>query len=473
MYKNHHYILQHKCCLDLKQPIIVGVSGGADSLYLLDVLWRLKYPLVVVHINHLLRTSAGDDELLVQREAEARGLEYRVNRKNALEFAHEQKIAVEEAARTIRYQYLYQEAEVSGAQAVAVGHTADDQVETVLMHLLRGAGTAGLRGMSYRALPNTWSEQIPLVRPLLGVWREEILNYLDQQGIIPTLDETNRDTKYFRNRIRHELLPVLRNYNPSIRQVVHRMADVLRGDYEIIEQTVDDTWSSLVLDNAPGYLRMRGDYFRKQTQGLQRLLIRKAVAHLRPDLRDVDYEAIERVLLFLEKKSRGQVDVVGGLSFLIEGDSIWLARDEVDLPIDAWPQIGSESMVHLNVPGEYRLEAGWMIKTKWVDQKAPVGETLPENRFFAWLDGDRLEIPLAVRWRIAGERFKPAGMEGHMIKISDLMINIKLPERARSRWPLVVSGNEVVWIPGYRIADGYQAGSASRRVVLIELLQQA
>ena len=400
------------------------------------------------------------------------GLEYRVTRENALEFAQEQKIPVEEAARTIRYQSLFKEAKISGAQTVAVGHTADDQVETVLMHLLRGTGTAGLRGMSYRALPNTWSEQIPLVRPLLGVWREEITNYLEQQGIIPALDETNLDPKYFRNRIRHELIPQLESYNPAIRQVIRRMAEVLRGDYEIIEQAVDNTWSSVLLDKGQGYLRMRKNSFRKQTQGLQRQLIRKAVAHLMPDLRDLDFEAIERVLVFLEKQSPGQIDVIGGLSFLIEGDSMWLARDEADLPIDAWPQIGSESVAHINVPDVNRLEAGWLIRTKWVEQKPPAGETLPENRFCAWLDGDRLEIPLTIRGRTAGEHFKPAGMEGHRIKISDLMINIKIPERARSRWPLLVSRDEVVWIPGYRIAEGYQAGLASRRVVLVELLQQ-
>src|SRR4030067_3134889 len=178
-------ILLDECQLEPTRKVLIGVSGGPDSLCLLDVLTQLGYPLVVAHFNHQLRPEAQLEAEQVRRFAESHGLSFVMGERDGRSFAREQRLSLEEAARVARYRFLFEQTEESGAQAVAVAPTADDQVETVLMHLLRGSGLAGLKGMSPRATPNSWSQTIPPVRPLLGVGRSEGLAYCEERGLKP------------------------------------------------------------------------------------------------------------------------------------------------------------------------------------------------------------------------------------------------------------------------------------------------
>ena len=204
--------LERDCQILPDKQILVGVSGGADSLCLLDILIRLGYPVLVAHFNHLLRPEASDDARAVEGIADMLKVPLVLGEGSANDYAQEHNLSIEESARNLRYRFLFKRAEIHDAKAVAVAHNADDQVETVLMHLLRGAGLDGLTGMPYRALPNPWSETIPLVRPLLGIWRTEIETYCTERELNPVIDRSNIDTTFFRNRLRHELIPELDTY---------------------------------------------------------------------------------------------------------------------------------------------------------------------------------------------------------------------------------------------------------------------
>ena len=230
--------------------------------------------------------------------------------------------------------------ETLGLQAVAVGHTADDQVETVLMHLLRGAGLSGLRGMSYYSLPNPWSQTIPLVRPLLGVWREEIMAYLARQGLQPSLDASNLEKRYYRNRLRHELIPQLEELNPGARRRIWKMAALLQDEDETIERVVDAAWGQCCLVDSEAAVAFDTGGLRDQPKGVQRRLIRRAIARLRPGLRDIDYETVDRALDFLTSPTRtGQMDLAAGLRLEMEGERLWIADWKADLPGANWPQL--------------------------------------------------------------------------------------------------------------------------------------
>ena len=163
--------LQNEGKLEAKNLILVGISGGPDSLCLLHALHTLGYNLVAAHVNHRLRPEADEEAQMVKQFVGGLGVRFISCKVDVLSYADEHKVSIEEAARTIRYHYLFEQAEDVGASAVLVGHNADDQAETILMHLLRGSGLAGLRGMEYRSVPNPWSEHIPLLRPLLFTWR--------------------------------------------------------------------------------------------------------------------------------------------------------------------------------------------------------------------------------------------------------------------------------------------------------------
>lgn len=466
--------LTQNCDLCLDQTILVAVSGGMDSLCLVDILKRLGIELVIAHMDHGLRPESGREAEFVGELADQLGVPFVLRREDVHLFAEANSLSIEEAARIVRYRFLFQVAVEQNIQAVAVAHTADDQVETVLMHLLRGSGLSGLQGMGFRSLPNAWSKNIPLVRPLLGIWREEISNYIDERKLSPVLDESNLDTRFLRNRIRHELIPYLEGIAPRFRQSLWRTADILRADHKVLEKDVNAGWDACVLESGSEYIALDTKRLMDQPLGIQRRVIRRAIDQLNPGLGDIDFSTVDRALSILEKStSSAQADLAAGLRILLEGQKIWLSAWDIDLPGYRWPQTLPGEELSLNIPGELNLENDWVFYAqKDADAKSALAQSsVNENPFQAWLDFDRTEQPLRIRTRLPGDRFKPLGLDGHSLKISDFFINVKLPRRAREAWPLVISGDEIAWVPGYRLANPFRLHSGSNAAVHIQLIR--
>lgn len=465
-------VLQTEGQLDPGQAILVGVSGGPDSVCLLDVLHRLGYRLVVAHFNHQLRETAAAEAQAVRRRADAYGWPAVVGVGDVNAFARAESLSLEEAARTLRYRFLFATAQQLGAQAVAVGHTADDQVETVLMHLLRGAGLAGLRGMSYRSLPNPWSQSLSLVRPLLSSWRAEVLAYVERGGLDPVLDPSNQDAAFFRNRLRHELIPFLEGYNPQVRASLWRMAQVLEGDHTLLMEFVETAWMACGVEEGRGYIAFERQPLIKLPVGLQRQLLRKAISRLRPGLRDVDFEAVERGLARLSPpRPGGRAELVAGLQLLIEGERVYVISAETNLPAGAWPQVVAGAVLSLEAPGSVHLGAGWILRAEIAEPPVDFRDAAGagQDSYQAWIPAGELKAPLLVRARRPGDRFQPFGMDGRSQKISDFMINAKMPARARAGWPLVLAGETIAWVPGYRLAHPFRLAPSARLAVRLSL----
>ena len=471
MLQNLKQILQDECQLDLDRLVVVGVSGGPDSLCALDVLDRSGYLVIVAHFNHKLRSVADADAVIIQHLADQRDLRFMLGEGEVGVRAEQESESIEEAARNERYRFLFNCAEEVGAQAVVVGHSADDQVETVLMHLLRGTGMSGLSGMRTRALPNSWSDHIPLVRPLLGVWRRQILAYCRERGFDPLIDVSNQDMTYFRNRLRHELIPYLESYNPAIRKLIWRTAEVMRGEVDLVDQIVDAAWHDCLLMQGEGYIAVDSLCCRRQPLSVQRYIIRRAIASLRPGLRDIGFNAVEKGVNYLQSsKPYAEIDLISGLKLLTEPGRIWIAEWEAEIPTDEWPQV-DEDETTLEIGGEVKLQAGWqlsaekVLKTILVEQKS--WENLDASE--VWVDINHIQFPLLVRARSEGDRLQPFGMDGHSLKLSDFMINEKLPRRARERWPLVCCGQQIVWVPGYRLAHPFRVTGTTTEVINLKL----
>jgi tRNA(Ile)-lysidine synthase len=470
-------ILQQKCFLSPENKVLVGVSGGADSLFLLDLLARSNYPLIVAHLNHQLRPEADEDAQFVGRITGRLGIPFVLGKEDVVAFAERSGLSIEEAARHLRYSFLFENAKQVGAQAVLVAHHADDQIETVLMHFLRGSGLAGLRGMQYWSLPNPWSDEIPLARPLLEIWREEIDAYLQDHKLEPIEDKTNRDTKIFRNRLRHELIPYLTSYNPGIRKVLFRMSQVLDADYEILEEIVDSAWDEICQEQGPGYTSFRFTALNAQPVGIQRYLIRKAINLLLPGLRDIDFHTVDRALDFLKMPTRSKRrELAAGMYILLEDELLWLANDTAVLPDRAWPQLPLHDNncieLSLDLTGNLLLGQGWRIEVDLQKSSRDSCQQAVENpdMFQAWFDFKQVQFPLIIRCRQPGDRFNPAGMAGRSVKLSDFMINVKMPERARARWPLVYSASELMWVPGYRLAHSFLISDSTLQVLHLRLV---
>ena len=467
-------ILQRGCNLHAKDLLLLGVSGGPDSFYLLHVLHASGYPLIAAHVNHALRPEADAEQHMVQQLAVQLGIDFTSTKVNVDAYAREHSISIEEAARIVRYQYLFAQAEKKSASAVVVAHTADDQVETILMHLLRGSGLVGLQGMQVCTLPNPWSQHVPLVRPLLSTWRADIMAYLEKHNIHPATDSSNLDPTYFRNRLRLELLPYLEGYNPRIRENLLRLGQLLQADYDLISQQVEQAWQASLVRQGQGYLVFHQSTFLAQPLSIQRYLLRKAIAYHYPSLRDIDFECIERGLQFLsEERSHGQVDLMVGLDIICEGDLFWLVAGQAILPASDFPTLNHGEVRSLDIHATLLLNDGWQFKS---DEVADVRHALHQSRdntdrFQVWLDAAALQLPLIVRARKKGERLQPIGMQGHSIKVSDLMINQKIPARARGTWPLVCSGDEIVWVPGCRQSQHASLNPHCRSVIHLSLFR--
>jgi tRNA(Ile)-lysidine synthase len=443
--------LSKACRLEHDQPLVVGLSGGPDSLCLLDLLHGLGYRLHVVHVNHLLRPEADKDAQLVREMVEQRGLLFYTSEVDVHKHAETFHLTVEAAARELRYHCLFEQAQQLSAQAVVVGHTADDQVETVLMHLLRGSSLSGLRGMPFRALPNAWSAEIPLVRPLLATWRTEIDRYCLDHDLHPLTDTTNQDTTYTRNRLRHELIPLLDGYQPGLRKRILRMAGLLREDDDLLENLVSQAWQSCVVEQGDGYLALRLERFRAQPMAIQRRLVRRAAENLIVGVPDITYDDIQRAVMFAHQpSSTGQSDWMAGLRLAVESGDLWVAAWEADLPPPTWPQVQAGSLLPLEVPGITPLAAGWVIQAERVtlDGESLLAALSNPDPYQVWLAEECLPEPLVVRCQQPGDEFQPLGMQGQSVRLREWMSKLKLPSRVRASWPVVCAGEAIMWVPG-------------------------
>lgn len=458
-------ILRDQCGLDPKKPVLAGVSGGPDSLCLLDVLHAADYRVVVAHFNHKLRPEADQEAAAVSEQAHSLGMPFVTDCADVHAYSEEHGLSLEEAARMLRYRFLFAAAHKVEAQAVAVGHTADDQVETVLMHFLRGAGLSGLKGMEYRALLPVFDVDIPIVRPLLSLWRSDTETYCRVHGLCPQYDASNTDQLYFRNRLRHVLIPELENYNPRFKKSLLRTARALQGDYSVLQKVLEDTWKEAVIDMGAGWVAFDRAGLAKLSLGLRQNLIRIAAESLRPENRDFGYEALERAATFVELPAGKQIDFINGLYLFGEAGKIFLAAYEADLPTAFWPQVNQP----LVVSGQrLELAGGWVLMAEQMDLGA-TSDPQPNDNWSVWLDADRTGNSLTVRPRCPGDRFQPLGMGSGSIKISDFFVNVKLPHRARDSWPLVCAGTQIAWVPGFRLAHSFRLTESTRRVLRLVL----
>lgn len=441
------------------QPVLVGVSGGADSLCLLDALHRSGVKVIAAHFDHQLREDSAADAAFVAEIAAGMGIPCRVGRGNVAGFAAQAKLSTEEAARKLRYRFLFEQARALGAGAVAVAHTADDQAETMLMHFLRGAGLPGLKGMLPQTTLAEFDPALPLLRPLLGWFRADTEVYCREHNLAFRVDSTNRDETYLRNQLRHTLIPQLEEYNPAFKTALLRASQAMQGDFEIVQQALDAAWEKVDAQSANRFVAFDHAKLAKLSVPVRRGLLRRAAFMLYPGLRDMDFDALQRAA------SLQAVDVAGGLRLFVEKERVYLAFDEADLPTGAWPQFGEPLALQA---GAFSLGNGWTLSVEYANPTPQAYSQNPDN-FSAWLDADLTEGRLRVRSLFRGDRLEPLGMPGQRVKLSDLFINLKIPKRARKNWPLVCADDTILWVPGLRQGHACRVTGQTKRALVLRV----
>jgi tRNA(Ile)-lysidine synthase len=470
--------------LKIGDRIVVAVSGGPDSLALLHLLlalrneWQLQ--LHVAHLNHQLRGAGSDgDAEFVAQLARNWNLPITLESRDVAAFASESKLSIEEAARQLRYGFLTEAAQQVGASAIAVGHNADDQVETILMHLLRGSGSAGLRGMLYRAPTSDLQSRAPnlhIVRPLLDVTRAEIEAYCNEHSLTPRTDSSNLDTKLFRNRLRYEVLPYLESINPRFRETLTRTSRTIADEYDYLEAQAHAAFLQTTR-KTDGEIIFNRETWRQLHPALQRMTLRIAIQQLRNDLRNIDWTHIEDARHIALDKGAGAVATLPDGLRLIVGYKDFVIGDEKfeSLALDI-PQIDVDCMP-LPPGGTVGLSgSNWLVAIERFElSRSPAlwkEERAGGNKWVASFDRSKIAGRVAVRPRRAGDHFQPAGMDGHSKSIHEFMIDQKIPRAARAKMPLLVDGEKILWVCGFRIDERVRLTSATRQVLQVSFIKK-
>ncbi len=426
--------------------LLAAVSGGPDSMALLHSLLALRQELeldiVGAHLDHGLRgeESAADAEF-VRSAFDSLGLRCIVESADvaAMQAAG---MSPEEAAREARYEFLARSATACGAWAVALGHTADDQAETVLMNIIRGAGLSGLRGMSALTVMRRGGAELRLLRPLLRLGREDAAAYCEVLKLSPRLDRTNLSPTYTRNRIRMELMPALESYNPAVRDSLLRLSHSASIDLAYLESEAATAWERAALEE-DGSVRLRLDAFSAIPDTVARRVLRRAVRSVKGDLKDVESNHVEDMARLMAGGAGTRLDLPGGVSFEVGYEAATIAAGKTA------PCVSGIEDFELQVPG--RTESGsWIVDARCVERGKARLSARPDG-MAASLDFEQAGLPLTVRGRAPGDRFQPLGMAGSK-SLKDFLSDSRVPRQERDVTPLVVSPKGIVWVVGRRIA---------------------
>jgi tRNA(Ile)-lysidine synthase len=444
--------------------LVVGVSGGADSVCLLHVLAELRntlgIKLHIAHLNHMLRGAESDaDADYVSSLARKLGIPAAIERRKVKAYQKQHHLSVEEAAREIRYAFFSEVACSLGADTVAVGHTADDQVETILMHLVRGTGLAGMRGMQpLSTLRSPDGNSLKIVRPLLGVRRAETEAYCAAQDLAARSDSSNRLPDYLRNRIRSQLIPLLREYNPDIDKALLRMASAADSDLAYIEAETSRLEDSVASEQSEGIAIDRAEFSRLQP-ALKRHLVRSALQRLLGELRDIEAVHIESLVEALAKPAGKRLSLPKGLAF--HGDYRYGLITAKKSPHSRFPVLEGEH--RLDITGETEF-CGWKVRSRILKRRP---EESGEEKMKACFDLDVVGHKLTVRARRRGDRFQPLGMESPK-KLQDFMVDAKIPRAWRDNVPLVCSSQHILWVVGWRIDHRARVTASTKRVLCLD-----
>lgn len=443
--------------------LIIGVSGGVDSavlLYLLNACRQeFEISLVVAHVNHGLRPEEAEKEAeLVQKEAERLGWPYEYGQFNVKEFQKMGGFSPQDGARRIRFHFFNSLLKKHGANKIALGHNADDQVETVLLRLIRGAGLKGLKGM----LP---VREGRVIHPLLEVWREEIESFAREMGIPYLVDSSNLNGNYLRNRIRLNLVPFIeKEYQSNFKEILLRTSAILREENDYLEQGVKKAYQQIVQEEKAG-ISFEFSQYQSLHEAIQWRVVQRILGGFYGEEGITEEGEESDVRLIFEKLQQPSpsflFELPFGVCFEKRYDRVLLrkGRGETVPPFE----------VELISPGRTYIEE--------IGKEVVIEEIGKEDKFVSFnesshtgfLDCQKLQFPLKIRNFRPGDRFQPLGVKGTQ-KLKEFFIDHKVPRFERPKIPLLLSGKMIAWIIGYRIDERVKVNDKTQRILKVKVM---
>lgn len=432
--------------------IVLGVSGGADSVALLDVLCEMSaeydLKLHVVHVNHGLRGQAADnDQKYVEDICEKRNIPCRVFKFDVAEIARKEHLTSEEAGRKMRYFAFESVADEVNANKIATAHHMNDNTETLLFNILRGSGLTGLCGI--RPIRGKY------IRPLIKTSRAEIEDYLKCKNIPWCTDSTNNETFFTRNRIRHELLPYIKNnFNPSAELALQRMSELCGDDNDFIDGIADECVRDCTVSQECTHIVLDVKKFNARHVAIKRRMIRCVLEKLSVPLKDVHMVHVDGCIKMIASSESGAYTHVGSCRVGLEQNGIRFSTEEICDGFEVYVDVGSKCYIP-------QIKAYIAVKN--------VAERGVSSKNRVYVSADEIGSSLLVRNRKNGDRIKPFGMKGEK-KLKDYFIDKKVPLSERNNIPVFVHNNKIIWIGGYCINEDCRITSDTDKILMLEII---
>lgn len=450
--KKHHMLKK-------KDKVLVGVSGGPDSIALLHFLYHLKseweLELVVAHFDHLLRPESSKEADFVAEHAKNLGLVAVVGKSDVAKYAKEEGLSTQIAARELRYKFLEKAATEAGCQKIALAHHLDDQGETILMNFLRGPSPRGMAG-----IPPVRDK---IIRPFIEITRRQIEEYIEENLLDTVTDFSNFDRKYFRNRIRLDLIPALEKYNPNIMVGLARGGEIFREEDHYLEQITKKLFKEICLHEATNKILVSYEDYQNLPLAIKRRLLRNCFTRLVDDNRELGFDEVERIIFWLEQPVSGKL--------LEWPEKVKIKYFQGRILIEKLEIVSVQKDNHFQHTlwgfGEIKINVG-LFKAQQVNKWKQAGKP---NSLEAFLDAEKISFPLTIRNRCQGDRFYPFGMGGSK-KLKDFFIDLKIPQEERDKIPLVVSPEgEIIWVVGFRIDDRFKITETTKKILHLSLIK--
>jgi tRNA(Ile)-lysidine synthase len=456
--------------------VVIGVSGGPDSVTLAYILASLQNEFdstfCIAHLNHMIRpVEAEKDVRFVRDLANRLGLTSFIKHENVPDFIKERKVSPEAGAREVRYAFLSETAAKTGAKKIALGHTLDDQAETLLLNLFRGSGRTGLGGIlpvhSHSSLvPSVerGKSGIALIHPLIECSKEEILSYLQENKLEYCIDSSNLEPVFQRNKIRLELLPqIARDYNPGIKETLFRTSLILQEEDLYLESQMQK-WVPRVIRKGRGLeIIILTKELKNVPPALNPRVLREAIRRVKGDLLELSFGHIEDLMNLIDSKPSGSsLDLPGEIVARKEYDRVRIRKGR-SVPASSPQQ---------QINGQFAFKKTVLNRNKTLHFYRATHDT-------AFFDADKSGFSFSVRARMDGDRFHPQGTDGTK-KLSDFFIDHKVPRDIRERIPLFVSKHKsgqflrekILWVVGYRVSEEAKVTQGTKKVLKIEIFRK-
>jgi tRNA(Ile)-lysidine synthase len=449
-------IIKNKLCLSAGDKVVLAVSGGVDSVVMLDSFSQISLEtgliLSVVHFNHSLREESSErDEKFVYHLAHSYGLHIHTTKKDVKAYAAQTGLSIEQAARDLRYSFFEKIANSTNSHFIATAHTADDSAETVLINLLRGSGITGLSGISVK---RPLTKKITVIRPFIDFHKQELIKYAQLQNLKWYEDETNELVIYTRNKVRNILLPLLKNeFNPSIIDTINRTALHIEGADSVISEHTNNALNSIRFDKKTEKLSVKISWFKSFSRFMQGEILQK-VLETYYNMPPQSLSVIDRVIGLSDSATGALYDITPQIYALKDREYIYLGiRKIVDIKEET-----------INPPGIFDI-GDIKLTMKVVKKNEVIFNTNPNIEYF---DFDKINNPLIIRSWKTGDVFHPLGTNGSM-KLSDFLINEKIDLIEKQNIRVLCAGKEIAWVIGNRISDNFKITENTKKYLQVTL----